>query len=744
MNLRFFHSAGSIRKGQNSLDMLEGFGKFQIPQFPTKWRLHQRLPIRIRIYWNRCGTSICEKNSYRNHELTQIFRRDLAKNWEIDITTELESYLEDLEKLQVSLDGGNTTINFVEAAFIIQGSAMVYSRKVEFLHQLLYQTMDFIIGRKQQVQSSIAADGKDIDTIEIAQPEERPILSLDDVAALLSKEADHFLPRRKMLDENGEESMEASAKMNGIQQHIPVMCIPSDSSTLLSDYGQVDTETGILMLPGFELLPQPKRAESAEEFTAVAERATVDDAMMEMADLPSQDADMDEPEPMDWTAAPTMEMEMAETETDPSTAATTTTAANGSWLMQSKDLSAPAPHMQALTALALRGSHDKARPSDSVKDEWELLDPYSRGDENGRKMIEVIRPLKRGKTFVIPDAVSEVPLHAPGRGGHGKVPLKQSKPNSRITDVDYGLQKYIRRERLRRIRQLKGNSNSNSSTAFRFRQSSMGGEDVFLSQLAAVAAAPQAPESFALTETMAQASLGDVMDGHFGEEGTEDVEAGEWSELPQWESEDAQHIPVSEAILSPFKGKADGKDNASKAIALMDRASSYEALCSQYVRSMQQENAVFLQEAALHQRVESWHSRIGKMLSESEKRVSFVLETYEHTMLDSLCEKENKTMAFSELCRQKCSDQVEVCRLFITSLQLAADSALDLEVDMSGMGDMTMLATPHLRLGKRETEADFVAPAIAPAAKLVQRKLKVPKQRTLRATRALTQRPIRG
>ena len=652
--------------------------------------------------------------------------------------------MEDLEKLQVSLDGGNTTINFVEAAFIIQGSAMVYSRKVEFLHQLLYQTMDFIIGRKQHVQSSISADGKDIDTIEIAQPEERPILSLDDVAALLSKEADHFLPRRKMLDENGEESMEASAKMNGIQQHIPVMCIPSDSSTLLSDYGQVDTETGILMLPGFELLSQPTRSESAEEFTAVAEHATVDDAMMEMAHLPSQDADMDEPEPMDWTAAPTMEM--AETETDPSTAATTTTAANGSWLMQSKDLSAPAPHMQALTALALRGSHDKARPSDSVKDEWELLDPYSRGDENGRKMIEVLRPLKRGKTFVIPDAVSEVPLQAAGRGSHGKgkvPPLKHSKSNSRMTDVDYGLQKYIRRERLRRIRQLKGNSNSNASSSA-FRHTSMGGEDVFLSQLAVLAAAPQAPESFALTETMAQASLADVMDGHFGEDETEDAEAGEWSELPQWESEDAQHIPVSEAILSPFKGKTDGKDNASKATALMDRASSYEALCSQYVRSMQQENAVFLQEAALHQRVESWHSRIGKMLSESEKRVSFVLETYEHTMLDSLCEKENKTMAFSELCRQKGSDQVEVCRLFITSLQLAADSALDLEVDMRGMGDLTMLATPHLRLGKRETEADFVAPTIAPAAKLVQRKLKVPKQRTLRATRALTQRPIRG
>eukprot|EP00951_Prasinocladus_malaysianus_P041993 scaffold502527_cov56-Prasinocladus_malaysianus.AAC.1 len=59
--------------------------------------------------------------------------RSLSDNWDIDIANELEDYLEDLEELTFSFEDG-PSLNFAEAALVIQGSACVYSRKVEYLH----------------------------------------------------------------------------------------------------------------------------------------------------------------------------------------------------------------------------------------------------------------------------------------------------------------------------------------------------------------------------------------------------------------------------------------------------------------------------------------------------------------------------------------------------------------------------------------------------------------------------------
>lgn len=48
--------------------------------------------------------------------------RDLAQNWNIDVAKDLEEYLEELEQISISFDGGRTTFNFAEAALVIQVS----------------------------------------------------------------------------------------------------------------------------------------------------------------------------------------------------------------------------------------------------------------------------------------------------------------------------------------------------------------------------------------------------------------------------------------------------------------------------------------------------------------------------------------------------------------------------------------------------------------------------------------------
>ena len=112
--------------------------------------------------------------------------RDLAANWSVDIANELESYLEVLEGVQFSFSDG-PSMNFAEgasavpgcsccppavgragaqpaarrrrdgtparpapaaAALLIQGSACIYSKKVEYLHTLVYQALEFIAERR--------------------------------------------------------------------------------------------------------------------------------------------------------------------------------------------------------------------------------------------------------------------------------------------------------------------------------------------------------------------------------------------------------------------------------------------------------------------------------------------------------------------------------------------------------------------------------------------------------------------
>uniref|UniRef100_A0A673I7M6 Condensin-2 complex subunit H2 n=1 Tax=Sinocyclocheilus rhinocerous TaxID=307959 RepID=A0A673I7M6_9TELE len=59
--------------------------------------------------------------------------RDLTKNWDIDLASQLGEYLEELDQMTISFDGGKTMMNFAEAALLIQGSTCIYGRKVKYV-----------------------------------------------------------------------------------------------------------------------------------------------------------------------------------------------------------------------------------------------------------------------------------------------------------------------------------------------------------------------------------------------------------------------------------------------------------------------------------------------------------------------------------------------------------------------------------------------------------------------------------
>ncbi|XP_078129647.1 condensin-2 complex subunit H2 isoform X1 [Sander vitreus] len=89
--------------------------------------------------------------------------RELTKNWEIDVASELNDYLDELDDMCITFDGGKTRLNFAEAALLIQGSACIYSKKVELLHSLVYQTLDYINDRNKKGNKQTAAANGDTD-----------------------------------------------------------------------------------------------------------------------------------------------------------------------------------------------------------------------------------------------------------------------------------------------------------------------------------------------------------------------------------------------------------------------------------------------------------------------------------------------------------------------------------------------------------------------------------------------------
>lgn len=75
--------------------------------------------------------------------------RDLAENWCIDIARELEDYVAEVAQICVSFDGGATTLNFAEAALLIQGSTCIYSKKVRRARTLPPRPSDMIACRRR-------------------------------------------------------------------------------------------------------------------------------------------------------------------------------------------------------------------------------------------------------------------------------------------------------------------------------------------------------------------------------------------------------------------------------------------------------------------------------------------------------------------------------------------------------------------------------------------------------------------
>ncbi|KAI3694280.1 hypothetical protein L1987_77244 [Smallanthus sonchifolius] len=78
--------------------------------------------------------------------------RDLQSNWEVDLANNLQEYLLKICSGEITggEDDGQLSVNFAEAALLLQGSVQVYSKKVEYLYSLVLHALEFVSQQSQQ------------------------------------------------------------------------------------------------------------------------------------------------------------------------------------------------------------------------------------------------------------------------------------------------------------------------------------------------------------------------------------------------------------------------------------------------------------------------------------------------------------------------------------------------------------------------------------------------------------------
>lgn len=88
------------------------------------------------MIWLIIGTWTSRASAFETTSPSKVARA--RHGFDPSPTRRLDEYLTHLDRTGFSFDGG-PSLDFAEAALLIQSSACVYSKKVEYLHNLVYQ-----------------------------------------------------------------------------------------------------------------------------------------------------------------------------------------------------------------------------------------------------------------------------------------------------------------------------------------------------------------------------------------------------------------------------------------------------------------------------------------------------------------------------------------------------------------------------------------------------------------------------
>ncbi|XP_048585346.1 condensin-2 complex subunit H2 isoform X2 [Nematostella vectensis] len=579
--------------------------------------------------------------------------RDMTKNWDIDVATQLEEYLQEIEKIQISFDGGKTSMNFAEAALLIQGSACIYSKKVEYLYTLVYQTLDLIASKKRlQQAASVDENGQDKDT---TFKEEDDFLSLDDIKEAknidLKEDIDclaesPLIPRTPLAliplgeKERQDVLLSQTGEVLGSRNDFKMnTCCIHKSGALILDLAHLS-----LLDNSFSRLPTstPQQAMAKETISdpkpVLEEQVVTDSQAQDISMIGPGDNHYDDDD--DGNGCEDLAGDAIE---------------EHAYDEQAEDV--PEERMQ------LRQKHAPsvaALSKATSRDPWELLDPHA-PKSNDEKPFRKGRPFKlppsilgmaketkrkRKRTEANPSHPVLIPIHefcAMAFHSHSSKFPKNPLKAPAMKEFEYLFWvEYRRRQELDK-KQKKILAQYLTEEQF----DELNAPD------------PDIDEN----EPFPQDDYGDI--GSNDQDDDED-EAGGFCD-PRHDDEQAiVNIP-------PMAFE--------EAAADVLVVSSYEDLVRKYVEGYLMEAQQYAQETDLSKRVRTWENKILPTLEEEEKHAPFDIHKYGEDVLHSF--QEERVKPFAEIMKSK--KPFEICRYFLATLQLANN--YNVEISVAGMAD---------------------------------------------------------
>nr|XP_033470371.1 condensin-2 complex subunit H2 [Epinephelus lanceolatus] len=577
--------------------------------------------------------------------------RELTKNWEIDVASELNDYLEELDDMCITFDGGKTRLNFAEAALLIQGTACIYSKKVELLHSLVYQTLEYINDKnKKRNKERAASQEGDADGAEGDADDENVFTPLDIDVSEDSQKSDSNMtvsvaplpPESLIPPETSEKNKLPLISVKGdvlcsLKDFRMNLFIPGDDAMILLTTGSAAARLLVdsYLLPVDSLQEQQQQQQQQQQQNG----DVVDAAGADVADIGGDDDDAAAAENFLPVDMDNMELDQdhPEEHVDRHQAPS-----EGRMIRERRQIEANKVMREETPAVNV----------------WALHDPYA--------VIGEDKPLKPGKCYKVPDGLDDGGKRKRRRPGalqdfrswfRGTFdpPEHKLKSGPKFADLNYIYLSTIR-DKLRtrkRINKKKGVVVSD--------------EELMRTYLQPEEAGPE-------------------------QQGEEPVDGFRHPDLLGGDDDDSDNEQAAfpDDLPAEFGGGPDFISPDAERDEL-----SYEDLVKLRVEQLVVNSQSYTQETALSRRVKEWEDKIRPVLAQQEERPVFDIHDYGDRIVGAL-NSVGQRRSFASIVAGL--DNVEASKYLLASLQLAndhtveVDSAAGLEESLDTMG-LKLLST---------------------------------------------------
>ncbi|KAK7237356.1 condensin II complex subunit [Aureococcus anophagefferens] len=184
--------------------------------------------------------------------------KDVALAFDVDVDEALEEYVEECVRYVVA-ESGDEAINFAEAGLLVQGSAVVYGRKVDGLHGVVYKVLENLRTGKAQADAA----GRDAAATKVAEASGEDEFGRRYDAGPLARVVDVTPGKTVDLDVDKEESKRKKARTAPADPMVALLFRDVEEDAPF--FGAAFGADGGLRLPGLALRGARAPPEEAED-----------------------------------------------------------------------------------------------------------------------------------------------------------------------------------------------------------------------------------------------------------------------------------------------------------------------------------------------------------------------------------------------------------------------------------------------------------------------------------------------